>query len=137
MIEIIEQIPSIDKYVNLINEVYSEKRDKKIVKQALENSMYCVCAYKNDELIGFGRIVGDGGIFLHLHDVIVKPSYQGQGIGKKIINKILDEIEKFKIINPDIRVYLFSNKDKERFYEKFGFIKRPNDEFGAGMILKR
>lgn len=67
---------------------------------------------------------------------MVNPSYQGQGIGAQIIKKILKEIENFRSINPDIKVYLCASKDKEGFYERFGFVQRPNDELGAGMILK-
>ena len=40
-----------------------------------------------------------------------------------------------KKVNPDIRTYLGAAKGKEGFYEKFGFVTRPNDDVGAGMIL--
>ena len=136
IIEIIEKTPLVEEYNDLMNAVHWGKRDEKIVEEALKNSIYCICAYEDDKLVGFGRIIGDRTIFLYLQDVMVNPSYQGQGIGAKIIKKLLEEIEKLKKVNPDIRVYLCASKDKESFYEKFGFVKRPNDELGAGMILK-
>lgn len=136
MIELIEKVPTVDEYNNLTNAVYWGKRDKKIVKEALKNSIYCICAYDERKLVGFGRIIGDKTIFLYLQDIMVNPEYQGKGIGTQIIEKILNKIETYKEINPDIKVYLCASKDKESFYERFGFIKRPNDEVGAGMILK-
>ena len=44
-------------------------------------------------------------------------------------------VRALKKINPDIRTYLGASKGKESFYEKFGFISRPNEDLGPGMIL--
>ena len=66
---------------------------------------------------------------------MVIPEYQGKKIGKGIMNKLLEQIDEYKKVNPDIRTYLGASKGKESFYEKFGFISRPNEELGAGMIL--
>lgn len=57
-------------------------------------------------------------------------------IGTGIMTELLKQVEEYKKINPNIRTYLGASKGKEDFYKKFGFISRPNEEFGAGMILK-
>ncbi len=49
----------------------------------------------------------------------------------KIIENILNKINNIRKINPNIKLYLFARKGKEEFYEKFGFIRRPNSEDGA------
>ena len=136
MLELIEKVPSVEEYNNLTNTVYWGRRDEKVVKEALKNSIYCICAYEENELVGFGRIIGDKTIFLYLQDIMVNPKYQGKGIGRKIIENILQKVDNFKKINPNIKVYLCASKDRESFYEQFGFVKRPNEELGAGMILK-
>ena len=46
------------------------------------------------------------------------------------------KIKELKKTNPDLRVYLGASKNKEQFYEKFGFIKRIDADLGYGMILK-
>ena len=51
------------------------------------------------------------------------------------MNNLLNQINQYKKINPDIRTYLGASQGKESFYEKFGFISRPNEELGSGMIL--
>lgn len=40
------------------------------------------------------------------------------------------------IENPSLRVYLGASKNKEKFYERFGFVKRIDANLGYGMILK-
>jgi len=45
------------------------------------------------------------------------------------------KINEYKKLNPEIRTYLGASKGKEGFYERFGFISRPNEDLGAGMIL--
>lgn len=86
-------------------------------------------------LVGFGRIIGDGICFMYIHDVMVAPEYQGKKIGTMIMNKLIDEVNKIKEKNPDMRVYLGAPKGKEEFYEKFGFVKRIDADLGYGMIL--
>lgn len=66
---------------------------------------------------------------------MVIPAYQGKKIGTGIMNKLIEKINEYKKVNPEIRTYLGATKGKESFYEKFGFISRPNEELGAGMIL--
>lgn len=66
---------------------------------------------------------------------MVVPEYQNKRIGTGIMENLLNQINKFKKINPNIRTYLGASKDKESFYEKFGFVSRPNEDLGSGMIL--
>lgn len=132
-----ERTPTPDEYNILTEAVGWGKRKNKIVKEALKNTIYSLCVYDEDKLIGYGRIIGDKTIFLYIQDVMVIPEYQGKSIGTGIMKKLLEQIEEYKKINPEIRTYLGASKGKEPFYEKFGFVSRPNEELGAGMILNR
>jgi len=134
-IEYIEKKPLALEYNNLTKKVEWGTREESIVKTALNNSIYCICVYAEKELIGFGRIIGDKTIFLYIQDIMVAPVYQKQKIGSTIIKKILDKVNEYKKINPEIRVYLGADKGKEKFYEKFGFITREENGLGSGMIL--
>ena len=53
------------------------------------------------------------------------------------MNKLLEKIKEIKKENSNLRVYLGASKNRENFYEKFGFVKRIDDDLGYGMILKR
>lgn len=135
-IKYINRNPEAKEYNRLTDSVGWGIRDEKIIQQALENTLYSLCVYDEDRLIGYGRIIGDKTIFLYIQDIIVIPEYQGKKIGTGIITELLKKVEEYKKVNPNIRTYLGASKGKENFYEKFGFISRPNEELGAGMILK-
>ena len=107
-----------------------------IIKKALDNTFYSVSIYENDNIVRFGRLIGDTICFIYIQDVIVKPEFQNKKIGTMIMNKLLEKIDELKKVNPNIRVYLGSSKGKEEFYEKFGFVKRIDANLGYGMILK-
>jgi len=68
------------------------------------------------KLIGMGRLVEDG-IMCMFYDVIVHKNYQGKGIGKAIVNKLIDQTKGKKYCS----VALFTDKDKIKFYKKLVF----------------
>jgi len=101
----------------------------------LNNSAYLVAARLDDgRVIATARVISDGGYVMYIADVIVHPEYQGQSIGKTMMQKIMDYIN--STLEEDFAAYacLMAAKGKEPFYNKFGFIKRPNETFGAGMF---
>lgn len=134
-IKYIEKVPTSEEFNTLTEAVGWGKRKENIIEEALKNTIYSLCVYDEEKLIGYGRIIGDKTIFLYIQDIMVIPEYQGKKIGTEIMNKLLEKINEYKKINPGIRTYLGASKGKESFYEKFGFVSRPNDELGAGMIL--
>lgn len=134
-INYIEKTPTPDDFNMLTESVGWGKRENNIVKEALRNTLYSLCVYDKNRLIGYGRIIGDKTIFLYIQDIMVIPKYQGKQIGTGIMYKLLEQVDRYKKVNPNIRTYLGASKGKESFYEKFGFISRPNDKLGADMIL--
>lgn len=131
----VPRFPSANEYNMLTEAVGWGKRKESIIEEALKNTLYSLCVYDNEKLIGYGRIIGDKTIFLYIHSVMVIPEYQGKGIGTGIMNELIKQIDEYKKVNPNIRTYLGASKGKESFYEKFGFVTRPNENLGAGMIL--
>lgn len=131
----IQRTPTADEF-NMLTEVVGwGKRTNEIVEEALSNTLCSICAYDGEKLIGYGRIIGDKTIFLYIQDVMIIPEYQGKKIGTGIMNTLLEKINEYKKVNPEIRTYLGASKGRESFYERFGFVSRPNDDLGAGMIL--
>ncbi len=57
------------------------KTDEKATKMALKNSLFSIVAVEHDTLIGFGRIIGDGGLYFYIQDLIVHPEFQNKGYG--------------------------------------------------------
>lgn len=135
MIRYLEHTPSAEEFNYLTNSVGWGIRKNNIIDEALRNTLYSLCVYDDNKLIGYGRIIGDKTIFLYIQDIMVIPEYQSKHIGTGIMETLLKQIDEYKKINPNIRTYLGASKGKESFYEKFGFISRPNEDLGAGMIL--
>lgn len=100
---------------------------------ALQNSLYTLIAMDGDLPVGMARVVGDGGYVYFICDVIVRPSYQSQGLGRKIIEHVLVWLKSQVDEGETIMVNLMSAMNKEAFYEKLGFHKRPFDNHGSGM----
>lgn len=136
MLNIKENNKNIEEFNLLYNSVGWGAYNDEITKRALDNTFYSVSVYENDEIVGFGRLIGDTICFMYIQDIMVKPKFQNKKIGTMIMNKILEKIDELKKENPDIRVYLGASKGKEKFYEKFGFVKRIDANLGYGMILK-
>jgi GNAT superfamily N-acetyltransferase len=95
-----------------------------------------IVAYDGEEAVGMARLLHDGGFQAFIVDVVVMPEYQRMGIGKEMINSIIDYIYSHLDEGEIIYVGLMSAKGKEEFYEQFGFTQRPNDSLGSGMTQK-
>ncbi len=101
----------------------------------LRNS-YTWCLRENDASgrpIGIGRVIWDHGYVMYIADIIVIPEYQGNGLGRVIMEQVMDFIHEQLKPGYKFMVSLCSAKGKEEFYKKFGFIVRPNDDVGPGM----
>lgn len=135
MITYVENIKDVKEFNSLTEDVGWGTRDELLVKKALENTLYSISAYDYGNIVGYGRIIGDETIFLYVQDIMVKTDYQNKKIGTNIMYKLLDKIEEYKKINPDIRVYIGPDFGKENFYRRFGFKTRKEAHLGDGMIL--
>lgn len=105
----------------------------KQARTALDNSLYILVATDGNAPIGMARVIGDGGYVYFICDVIVHPSHQSQGIGRAIIERVLCWLETQIEEGETIMVNVMSAMNKEVFYEKLGFHKRPFDNHGSGM----
>ena len=136
MLTIKENNKNINEFNLLYDSVGWGAYDKTISKRALDNTFYSVSVYDDNNIVGYGRLIGDTICFIYIQDVMVKPEFQNKKIGTLIMNKLLEKINELKKENPNIRVYLGASKNKEEFYERFGFVKRIDENLGYGMILK-
>ncbi len=99
----------------------------------IDNSYMIKCARDEEKAIGVVRLLWDGGYIAFLSDVIVDPDYQGQGVGKKLVESVIQKVKADMKPGYKVKMCLMAAKGKEPFYEKFGFSERPNENLGAGM----
>ncbi len=127
---LIKQFPSNKEYNDLFESVGWGNRENKKIDKIRENSVFAVSVYIDKEIVGMGRIAGDGTYFT-IYDVVVSSKHQGQGIGVKIMQELVSFYK--SIEDDDTYLYLGASQNKEKFYEKFSFVSRPYGHIGAGM----
>ncbi len=134
MIEFKENILDVDTYLEIRASVDWKVLKREQATKAIENSLYTILAYKDGKPVGMGRIVGDGAVICYIQDFVVKPECQGDGIGRKMMEQLISYVDKLRQEDTEMMLCLMCAKGREPFYEKFGFIARPTDSLGPGMI---
>ena len=79
------------------------------------NSMFKYFVYDGEKLVGVGRALADGFDCSYICDIAIHPDYQGQGLGKAIIEKLVEDSKEHQ------KILLYAVPTKESFYAKFGF----------------
>jgi ribosomal protein S18 acetylase RimI-like enzyme len=130
---IVDRLPTAAEYNWLRQTVGWRTYPEEVIEKALPNTMYGVCAYQGEKLVGMARIIGDRGMVYYIQDVIVIPECQRQGIGTQLMDAIMAYIRAHASLNSIIG--LMSAVGKEAFYEQYGFTTRPTDKLGAGMTI--
>lgn len=90
-------------------------------RKALQNGLLNVSAIYNGELVGMGRLVGDGAMYWYLQEVIILPEFQRKGIGTMIVNHLVNYAKANSTTGKFTTIGGVSAKGKEAFYEKMGF----------------
>lgn len=134
MLKYIEDNKNIDTYLGLRAQVGWVKLEPAQAQRALDNSIKIITAYDGDKPIGMGRIVGDGAVISYIQDLIVIPEYQGKHVGSCILDRLIDYVESITAPGTQMMLCLMCAKGREIFYEKHGFIARPTEKLGPGMI---
>ncbi len=134
IIKLKENFRDVDTYLRLREAVNWKKLSEEQAAKALSNSLYMITAYENGRPIGMGRIVGDGAVICYVQDLIVIPEKQKDGIGGIILEKLKEFVEKEGIPGTTMMFDLMCAKGREAFYKKHGFIARPTEDLGPGMI---
>ena len=127
--------PFTDDYIELRKKVGFFDLSVDQAYRSLNNALRVFCAYDGERLAGMGRLIGDGAVICYIQDVMVDPEYQGHGIGKNIVKRLIDCATSMVMPGTQMYLGLMSVKGTEEFYERLGFIKRPNERFGSGLTL--
>jgi len=85
------------------------------LRTAFSNSMFKCLARDAGRLVAAGRAVADGVDCSYLCDVAVHPAHQGTGLGKEVIQRLVDQSHGHR------KILLYAVPGKEAFYRRFGF----------------
>lgn len=135
MITLVENSITVSEYLQLRAAVNWKVLSDNQARQAIDRSLFFVKAVDEEgNIVGMGRIVGDGAVVCYIQDLVVHPSVQGQNIGSLIIKRLIAFVDSIREENTTMMLCLMCAKGREPFYEKHGFIARPTDNLGPGMI---
>nr|ARX95788.1 GCN5-like N-acetyltransferase [Thorea hispida] len=103
------------------------RRPFRKVKIAIEYSFLTVslfCIQKNNQkqLIGFARATSDYAFNATIWDVVIHPEFQGKGLGKILMYKMIQYLRSADIIT----ITLFSDPEVLSFYKSIGFLIDPD-----------
>lgn len=126
--------PTVSEYTRLRGLVGWRETDENATDMALKNSLFSVVAVEHHTVIGFGRIIGDGGLYFYIQDLIIHPEFQTKGLGKSLMEELMGYITanaKFGAF-----VGLMAAKGLEKYCERFGFKARDEDAPGMYQVIK-
>ncbi len=88
----------------------------------LLNGHSLLTAWDGDRLIGLGNAISDGHLVVYYPHLLVHPEYQGLGIGKELMKRLLSRYEGFH------QHILVADGRAVDFYKKLGFTRAGNTE---------
>ena len=108
----------------------SYTKDIDSLTKPIKNSLQVISVWDKDLLVGLIRVVGDGHSIIYIQDILILQKYQNRGIGKRLIEIILD---KYKNVMQKV---LLTDKEEKNilFYKKVGFSMA--EEFGCVSFVK-
>ena len=126
--------PSIEDFRRLRRIVGLSDRSVEAAAAGLPNTIFAIVAYLDGTAIGMGRIIGDGGTAFQLTDIAVDPAFQGQGVGKAIVSRLVDYLN--TSVPKGAYVSLIADGDAHHLYVKYGFAPTAPASIGMSFVVR-
>lgn len=122
--------PTAREFKALYDETGWADRDVACFERALQGS-WVVCTARDDDgrLVGIGRLVSDGALHAFVTEMIVTGAARGTGIGAQVLAHLVAEARRRGVDD----VQLFAARGRAPFYERNGFVRRPEDSPGMDL----
>ncbi|EJM98037.1 GNAT family N-acetyltransferase [Phyllobacterium sp. YR531] len=129
------ETPSVDDYMRLRVISGLSPKSREAAESGLPHTIHAVIIRYREQAVGMGRIIGDNGCFYQVVDIAVDPEHQGQGLGKMIVENLVDYVQ----TNAPDGAYcsLIADGPAKYLYEKFGFEPVTPKSIGMAFVVKR
>jgi ribosomal protein S18 acetylase RimI-like enzyme len=122
--EMVERAPTVEEFRRLRGPEAGNEMSDEGLAAGLESALYsCVVLHEGD-IVACGRVIGDGGMYFYVQDVIVLPEYHGRGLGVKVMDAVVAYLQ--RVARPGAFVGLMDAENAEGFYERYGFQRRQD-----------
>ena len=103
--------------------------------EILRRADHVVLALEDEAVVGFATAISDRMLTAYIPLVEVAERHQGRGIGKELVNRIVEDIGDIYFID------IITDEDFVEFYTKLGFkritgVAKRNYEFQSGLPLQ-
>ena len=112
------EVPAVEDYCRLRRISGLTPRSETAAKAGLPNTVVGVVVRHGDDVVGMGRVVGDG-LFYQVVDIAVDPVHQRRGLGKTIMSNLMQELR--KLAPAEAYVSLIADGDARHLYAQYGF----------------
>ncbi|MGJ8528691.1 GNAT family N-acetyltransferase [Maritalea sp.] len=114
------KVPSVEEYCAMRIATGLSAKTEQMASIGLPNSIFAISIRdESGDLIAMGRLVGDGGCFVQVADIAVRPDWQGQGLGRKVMQELMTFVQ--ENLPKSIWVNLFADGTAKELYKQFGF----------------
>jgi GNAT superfamily N-acetyltransferase len=124
--------------VAALNEVFARvgfpRRQEERLRRALEHSrvVWLSAAGEEGRPVAFARAAGDGVFNAVVWDVVVEPSCQGFGLGRAVMERLVDELRRDGVAN----IVLYAETRVVGFYRLLDFAMDPDGIRGMAYYRK-
>jgi GNAT superfamily N-acetyltransferase len=125
---LVERAPTVDEYRRLRDSAGWGAMTEEALAAGLPRGLFACVVLHEDAVVACGRVVGDGGMYFYVQDVIVLPEHQGRGLGDLVMGAVMGYLA--GAARSGSFVGLMAASGVERFYARFGFRRRPDDRPG-------
>lgn len=91
------------------------KRDPHTLRRVYQHSQFCYWGFIGDKLIATAHAISDLTSVAYLADVAIDPRFQGQGLGRRLMDRVMQDLA------PLGKIFIYSVPEKLAFYKKYGF----------------
>jgi len=116
---VVPQVPAIDDYLRLRFAAGLSAKTREGATIGLPNTWFGVTLMFQDQAIGMGRIIGDGGTAFQIVDIAIEPAHQRKGLGKRIMAALMEQLA--TTAPEGAYVSLIADGDAQFLYAQYGF----------------
>jgi len=95
-----------------------------MIEKSIANSLSFGVYDSANKQLGFGRVVTDYAVYAWIMDIFILEEYRGKGLGKLLMNSILDHKEL-----QSLKRFGLATRDAHKLYEQFGFTALEHPEY--------
>jgi GNAT superfamily N-acetyltransferase len=127
--------PSVSDYLQLRRSAGLSPKTEEQGAAALPGS-WAACHVVDEargEIVGMGRLIGDGGWYFHVVDMAVLPEHQRRGLGDAILGALLDRVR--DLAPPRAYINLLADPPGRALYARHGFSETAPGSVGMALHL--